>query len=174
MEGKSGCVTDTKCDAGAPFDSRNADALFCAKCDHGFIKNETIWRVRISPWGCLNRSGWSVAPVCQQCRPWDLHYLPEKPCEDCGRPVINEAWGRRWYSKHTFCSERCDKERTRIVQKFARAQRRHQREYVCRVCEQLFRPSREDASHCSNACRQRDYRKRKVQSGNVLSVRRVA
>ena len=153
-----------KSDADDAFDNRYAylrNCDFCGGCGRRFNKDETIWRVRKSPWGCLNRSGWSVVPVCKQCRPWDLRYLPEKPCEYCGRLVINEAWGKSWYSKHTYCSERCAKEHGSIVQKSVRAQRRQQREYVCRVCEKPFKPSRRDAVHCSSACRQRDYRRRK-------------
>ena len=160
----TGGATDTKSEADAPFDTRYAylrKCDFCGVCGRSFNKDETIWRVRKSPWGYLNRSGWSVVPVCEQCRPGYLHYLPEKPCEYCGRPVINEAWGKRWYSKHTNCSERCAKEHGRIVQKSVRAQRRQQREYVCRVCEKPFKPSRRDALHCSSTCRQRDYRRRK-------------
>jgi len=155
-----GAVTDMKIVAGDEFNNRNADALSCAKCEREFTKDETIWRARISPGGYLNRAGWRVVAVCQQCRPGYLNYLPEKPCVCCGRPVINEAWGKSWYRKHTYCSERCAKEHSRIVQKSVRVQRRQQRQYVCRVCEQPFRPTRTDSTHCSNACRQRDYRRR--------------
>jgi len=159
----TGGVTDTKSEVSHQFDTRYAylqNCDFCGKCGRKFNKDEIIWRVRISPWFYLNRSGWTVAPVCEQCRPGYLHYLPEKPCEYCGRLVINEAWGRRWYCKHTYCSERCGKEHDSIIQKSIRAQRRQQREYACGVCEKSFRPSRRDALHCSSACRQRDYRNR--------------
>ncbi len=168
-EAVTGGVTDTKSGAGALFDTRYAylrNCDFCGKCGHRFSKDETIWRVRMGV--SLNRSGWSVVPVCEQCRLGYLHYLPEKPCEYCGRPVINEAWGKSWYSKHTYCSERCAKEHGSIVQKSVRAQRRQQREYVCGVCKKPFKPSWRVAVHCSSACRHRDYRKRKQEGTEIV------
>ena len=34
--------------------------------------------------------------------------------------------------------------------------------YTCPCCGEQFLPIRADARYCSNACRQKDYRKRKV------------
>ncbi len=134
---------------------------FCGWCGRGFNKNETVWRLAIRlGYGFFGGCAWTVTPVCEQCRPRELYYRPEKPCEHCGRAVINVANGISWRRKHTFCSEQCAKEHGSIVQKSIRAQRRHQREYVCSVCKKPFKPSRRDAVHCSSTCRQRDYRRR--------------
>ena len=143
----------------------------CGWCGRGFNKSETVWRlaIRLGP-GFICGISWTVTPVCEQCRPGNLHYLPGEPCEYCGRAVLNVANGISWRRQHTYCSERCAKEHGSIVQKSIRAQRRQQREYVCRVCEKHFKPSRRDAVHCSSACRQRDYRKRK-QEGTEKEAR---
>ena len=143
----------------------------CGWCGRDFNKNETVWRlaIRLGP-GFFGGISWTVTPVCEQCRPRELYYCPEKPCEHCGRAVINVANGMSWRREHTFCSEQCAKEHGSIVQKSVRAQRRQQREYVCRVCEKPFKPSSRDALHCSSACRQRDYRKRK-QEGTEKEAR---
>lgn len=134
---------------------------FCGWCGRSFNKNETVWRLGIRlGHGFFGGWAWTVIPVCEQCRPRELYYRPEKPCEYCGRAVINVANGTSRRRKHTYCSEQCAKEHGSIVLKSVRAQRRQQREYFCGVCGHPFRPSRKDASHCSSACRQRDYRNR--------------
>ncbi len=133
----------------------------CGKCGRNLAKDETVWRMRMGMGRAFfGGNGFTVAPVCEQCRPRYHSYLPERPCEHCSRAVINEDNGRRWYRKHTYCSEQCAEEHGSIILKSVRAQRRQQREYVCRVCDKPFKPSRRDALHCSSACRQRDYRNR--------------
>jgi len=138
---------------------------FCGVCGRRLDKGETIWRVSFGLGPCIIGWSWTMAPTCEQCRPWNRGYLPETPCEHCGRRVVNQAGGRQWYRKHTYCSERCADENDSIIQKSVRAQRRQQREYICSVCEKAFRPSRKDALHCSSACRQRDYRNRQRNKG---------
>jgi len=130
----------------------------CGKCGRKLDRGETVWRVYIGGLGhgIVGRI-WTVAPVCGQCRPQYRRYLQEKPCENCARGVINEANERRWYRKYTVCSDRCEHEHRQSIKK----QNRQQPDCVCGVCEKPFRPSRCDAVHCSNACRQRDYRRRK-------------
>jgi len=145
---------------------RNCDS--CGWCGRGVTKNETVWRlpIRLGP-GFFGGCSWTVIPVCEQCRPRELYYRPAKPCEYCARPVINVANGISRRREHTFCSEQCTKEHNRFVLRDLRAQRRQQREYVCRVCEKPFRPSRKDSLCCSSACRQRDYRKRQKEQDDT-------
>ncbi len=139
---------------------------FCGTCGREIDKGETIWRVYIGlGYGFFGRI-WTVAPVCEQCRPRYRRYLLEQSCGHCGRGVINENNGRRWYRKNTVCSESYDYEYRQVIKK----QGRQHTECVCRVCEKSFRPSRRDALHCSSACRQRDYRRRK-QEGTEKEAR---
>ena len=46
--------------------------------------------------------------------------------------------------------------------KYCSFQRIERGAYTCPCCGEQFLPIRADARYCSNACRQKDYRKRKV------------
>jgi len=140
---------------------RNAQetATCCANCQRGLGPDEPVWRTSIS----MGRSffgGWrtTVAPVCGECR-WDSrNYGSPSPCEGCGRPVYNERNSRVRFL--TFCCERC---RRRAQAAWACEQRRRARSTRrCEMCGETFELTRTDAKFCSDACRQRAYRQRRV------------
>ena len=50
----------------------------------------------------------------------------------------------------------------RRIQRKSLKKRAERGTYTCACCGEQFLPIRADARYCSNACRQKDYRKRKV------------
>ena len=70
-----------------------------------------------------------------------------RDCRGCGEPMMHPVGYRlfRWQ----VCSNRC----------YQRARRKLKRMLKnCEVCKQGFKPARNDARFCSNACRQWAYR----------------
>ena len=78
--------------------------------------------------------------------------LEPSPCAACGRPVVWLGGDRR--RRHVVCSPAC----RRALRNLLRRVRHEPR--VCVACYHRFTPSRTDARHCSDACRQRAYRRR--------------
>jgi predicted nucleic acid-binding Zn ribbon protein len=117
-----------------------------------------VWRVRI--W---IGHGNAIAPLCSECGPKDwrvsrrVHRLPPpRPCEGCGRPVVETE--DRYQRRYVVCSEEC---RALAYQSTRRAERADARgERTCPVCGRTFAPRRSDGVYCSSACRQRAYRAR--------------
>jgi hypothetical protein len=132
-------------------------------------------------------------PYCTDCHP--KAWRPERPCEGCGRPVVNHQSVRPGYRRdgrhvmtqdyanpntwRVFCSERC---RRSVFSAEQTLKRRHDLT-PCTVCGSVGRDGtegiyglgpiqrtvRSDARYCSPACRQRAYRAR-CAPGNVPSV----
>jgi hypothetical protein len=128
---------------------RNAQALHCAYCEHVFRPDEPVWRTRS---GNVSRF---IKPACDDCRYHASDYERASPCEGCRRPVyLQKSCG--WLS--TCCCKRCHS-RARLAE--ARTRRRRARgTRACKTCGKFFKPTRTDSMFCSNACRQRAYRKR--------------
>ena len=84
---------------------------------------------------------------------------PAYPCEDCRDTVP------RYYC--TGCRARWEelrsqeRERENAARRACRARRRRRRPLVsCTTCGEKFRPTRSDAKHCGQACRQKAHRGR--------------
>ncbi len=93
--------------------------------------------------------------VCIECTHDGTKTSPPRPCDGCGRPTILYYAGGH---KHIFCSRRCENHHYRAPQRMLR----RQVVFTCKGCEKSFSGKRADVVYCSNACRQRDYRRRKV------------
>ncbi len=127
----------------------------CAKCGRNLQRGEPAWRVRIS----IGRIR-GVVPVCEQCKPSGVRILPPYPCEHCGRTVLNEENERQYSRKRVYCSLRC---RAKLKTALKKREREGQRQrLLCRSCGKQNKTLRMDTVYCSNACRQRDYRRRKL------------
>lgn len=100
---------------------------------------------------------WSVqhVPVCSACAsPSEAAQATRSiVCAGCGMMMETPL---RWRGRH--CSERCE-QRVRRLRHAAMAPQRR-----CVVCDVRF-PGRADAVFCSAACKQRDYRARRVGAG---------
>ncbi len=128
----------------------------CAKCGGGLTPQETVWRISFAQ-GPSICGGWmrQVAPVCHQCRPRYRYSPPARPCQQCGRGVVNQ--GVRSQATHILCSDRCSKP---YYNALAKAKRAKPRERECPACGRAF-AARGGAKTCSPACRQRAYRHRR-------------
>ena len=73
----------------------------------------------------------------------------KRQCAGCGEPMSVLSHYRGW--RIACCSIRCEQRHRRQLNKRSRR---------CDVCKKGFTPSRKDARHCSNACRQWAYRQR--------------
>jgi hypothetical protein len=109
-------------------------------------------------------------PYCGTCHPRSWH--PARPCDGCGRPVVNHQSVRPGYRRdggyvltpdyakpdtwRVFCSERC---RRSVFHAEQKAKREHE-PIVCPVCRERVDARRRDARYCSPACRQHAYRAR--------------
>jgi hypothetical protein len=127
------------------YESPKRDPSVCHHCRHPFepgqrrfiIKDEASW-------------SWETVPICGLC--WKLELNDgwkrfDQNCYGCDEPIFTPT-GRGWMG---VCSSRC----------YQRANRQWRRWPVrCKVCKKSFTPVRKDASTCSNACRQRAYRRR--------------
>ena len=126
----------------------------CAQCGRELNPAEPVWRDVFQFYKKRMRLGgmsFTVAPVCEKCHLEYYEWAPAKPCEKCQRMVVNLP---RFNRKHTFCCKSCEVLYYSHGRKMAAAQQ------VCVQCGEVFRPTRSDSLYCSNACRQRSYRKR--------------
>jgi len=125
----------------------------CGRCGKAWAAPLPVWKARVR----VYRTNF-VTNVCEACRPkrWDWWRGEwfDTVCRGCGRTV--HSWRRmrgipvhvtRYCSKLCLCRAQADRRR-----KDAQPQR-------C-ACGEMFTPTRSDARHCSNACRQAAYRKR--------------
>lgn len=104
-----------------------------------------------SPW-------WFPGHICLACAGQLNVTTKERPetCEQCARPVYFLA-DRICRTRRILCSKRCEN-------RFYRTWRTGTQDVLwvtCVTCEQPFQPKRIDAQYCSNACRQRLYRRRR-------------
>ena len=71
----------------------------------------------------------------------------------CGR-VFYTTSGSKKYCHSYWCGNRANSRRQREYRQM------HRQDLVCQCCGEKFTPKRAGARYCSNACRQKDYRKR--------------
>ena len=76
-------------------------------------------------------------------------------CECCRKVIYTQTRNRKYCSFQT-CGHRMLNLRKSLKKRIERGA------YTCPCCGEQFLPIRADARYCSNACRQKDYRKRKV------------
>lgn len=140
----------------------------CWLCDGPLGRHNVVYRTRVRLGrGLYGGTSWTVVPLCRQCRPvgpepwqaWSWDRGP-KPCQTCSRPVLNQVTRR--LRRHTFCSERCERE-YHVARQTEKRRRESDRDKTCATCEREFTATRSDARYCSNACRQKAYRLRKAQ-----------
>ena len=74
-------------------------------------------------------------------------------CGGCGRVFYTTIYTKK-YCHSYWCGNQANNRRQREYR-----QMRHQ-DLVCQCCGEKFTPKRAGARYCSNACRQKDYRKR--------------
>jgi hypothetical protein len=138
-------------------------AALCFKCERAIAPSETICRVRVpNAWGYFKGGGeWAV--TCDDCGEVCLSsmssgFFQAAPCEQCKRPVRNQATGLR--IRYVLCSDQC---RVNFYRELAAERRRVARasreESTCETCKRPF-TKRTDAKHCSAACKQKAYRQR--------------
>lgn len=139
----------------------------CWLCDGDLGRHNVVYRTRVRLGrGLYGGTSWTIVPLCRRCRPvgpepwqaWSWDRGPE-PCQTCSRPVLNQVTRR--VRRHTFCSDTCEKE-YHIQRQAAERRRKADLEKRCPVCEEDFTAGRSDARYCSNACKQRAYRRRKA------------
>ena len=74
-------------------------------------------------------------------------------CGGCDR-VFYTTSGSKKYCHSYWCGNRANSRRQREYRQM------HCQDLVCQCCGEKFTPKRAGARYCSNACRQKDYRKR--------------
>jgi hypothetical protein len=137
----------------------------CEKC-----RPSGSWsRIR---WSCPDADSPDPTAQCSGCH--RLAWRPAKPCEGCGRCVMDHIHnrpryrrlGHNWYATGKYeaaqvrvvCCERC----RRAVSARERSEKRAEREPIdCSVCGERVDTRRRDTRYCSGACRQQAYRARK-------------
>ena len=82
-------------------------------------------------------------------------------CECCRKVIYTQTRNRKYCSFQT-CGHRMLNLRKSLKKRIERGA------YTCPCCGEQFLPIRADARYCSNACRQKDYRKR---NGSRFSLR---
>jgi hypothetical protein len=125
----------------------------CACCGRSLLDGEPVWRRRVH-YGHFHRL--TIAPVCADCRPdWKPVYSTGE-CGGCGRPVHQTEYRDR---ARAYCCQRCEKDIEAARQRQHRTEARGPSRQ-CVECDETFEPQRADVRYCSNACRQKAYRKR--------------
>ena len=74
-------------------------------------------------------------------------------CGGCGRVFYTTIYTKK-YCHSYWCGNQANNRRQREYRQMRR------QDLVCQCCGEKFTPKRADARYCSNACRQKDYRKR--------------
>ena len=83
-------------------------------------------------------------------------------CGGCGRVFYTTIYTKK-YCHSYWCGNQANNRRQREYRQMRR------QDLVCQCCGEKFTPKRADARYCSNACRQKDYRKR-VTVNQVLKM----
>ncbi len=134
------------------------DCGHCAQCGRELKPAEAVWREVFQFYRkrmTLGGMPFTVAPVCKTCHLECDGWAPAKPCEKCQRMVVNL---RRFNRVHTFCCRSCE------VRYYSHRRKKGPAQQMCGECGEVFKPTRSDSLYCSNACRQRNYRKRAKKS----------
>lgn len=74
-------------------------------------------------------------------------------CGGCGRVFYTTSYTKK-YCHSYWCGNQANNRRQREYRQMCR------QDLVCQCCGEKFTPKRAGARYCSNACRQKDYRKR--------------
>ena len=74
-------------------------------------------------------------------------------CGGCGRVFYTTIYTKK-YCHSYWCGNQANNRRQREYRQMRR------QNLICQCCGEKFTPKRADARYCSNACRQKDYRKR--------------
>ena len=74
-------------------------------------------------------------------------------CRGCGRVFYTTIYTKK-YCHSYWCGNQANNRRQREYRQMRR------QDLVCQCCGEKFTPKRAGARYCSNACRQKDYRKR--------------
>ena len=74
-------------------------------------------------------------------------------CRGCGRVFYTTIYTKK-YCHSYWCGNQANNRRQREYRQMRR------QDLVCQCCGEKFTPKRAGAHYCSNACRQKDYRKR--------------
>ena len=74
-------------------------------------------------------------------------------CGGCGRVFYTTIYTKK-YCHSYWCGNQANNRRQREYRQMRR------QDLVCQCCGEKFTPKRAGACYCSNACRQKDYRKR--------------
>ena len=74
-------------------------------------------------------------------------------CGGCGRVFYTTIYTKK-YCHSYWCGNQANNRRQRECRQMRR------QDLVCQCCGEKFTPKRADARYCSNACRQKVYRKR--------------
>ena len=134
------------------------DCGHCAQCGRGLKPQEPVWREVFQFYKKRRMQGgmpFTIAPVCENCHLTTYDWLLPKPCEKCQRMVVNLP---RFNRVHTFCCRSCE------VRYYSHRRKKAAAQQTCGECGGVFKPTRSDSLYCSNACRQRSYRKRAQKS----------
>lgn len=143
---------------------RGADV--CAECGRELPPGEPISRFPYRELGhTVNGPDWhtvTLAATCLECakvkaRIGGLNLNATVTCERCGRVIVCADWEPERYTR-PVCSAEC----RNAIRRTDRKMSRELHKVECQECGELFSPKRSDAVWCSNACRQRAYRKRKA------------
>jgi hypothetical protein len=129
----------------------------CARCERQLTATEPVWRRRIGLGrGFFGGARWKVALFCEWCAPQSPHYRwSAKPCNACGRMVHTDER----LPLPAYCCRACELRQQQARMRQRRAEARGATK-VCVRCGETFEPVRADAVVCSNACRQKAYRRR--------------
>ena len=73
--------------------------------------------------------------------------------DGCGQVFYTTIYTKK-YCHSYWCGNQANNRRQREYRQI------HRQDLVCQCCSEKFTPKRADARYCSNACRQKDYRKR--------------
>ena len=82
-------------------------------------------------------------------------------CGGCGRVFYTTIYTKK-YCHSYWCGNQANNRRQREYRQMRR------QDLVCQCCGEKFTPKRADARYCSNACRQKDYRKRVTDAASCL------
>lgn len=143
-------VTDTRADSvtgGTKIDTgnRNGPDLVCKWCGELVATTELL--VGGMHDACNHEHHRAAA------KRWPMYYkpkrsdLPRVDCAWCGRPMLGSR-----YRGH--CSYECEHETEKAARRVVHEP------IACEQCGAAFVPARVPAAYCSNACRQRAYRRR--------------
>ena len=88
-------------------------------------------------------------------------------CGGCGRVFYTTIYTKK-YCHSYWCGNQANNRRQREYRQMRR------QDLVCQCCGEKFTPKRAGARYCSNACRQKDYRKRVTDAASAQNEHLVS